>query len=81
MCGDSYNLQCATTMYLTNMQFAGTVCIGLALYWHCIHWSNLQGVNSVCSGLTCIAVYVLFSIVCQYCMYWADLQCANSVCI
>jgi hypothetical protein len=32
VCGDSYGLQCATTMYLTNMQFAGTVFIVLALY-------------------------------------------------
>jgi hypothetical protein len=58
---------------------SGTVCIGLALYWHCMYWYNLQCANSVCNGLTCIALYVLFSIVCQYCMYWADLQCANSV--
>jgi len=61
------------------MQFSGTVCIGLALYWHCMYWYNLQCANIVCNGLTCIALYVLFSIVCQYCMYWADLQCANNV--
>jgi len=47
VCGDSYNLQCATILYLTTCSFLA-LCV---LDWHCT--------GTVCIGITC-SVLTLF---------------------